>query len=94
MRLSVLDHSSQPDDLQSRLWRPQHEPCPRRSWHRPAQRRRQGRHAGGHDGHACLGLNVPHALLNRRRAVLEDALLVKLDVFLDADRAGRRRRGR
>ncbi|XP_043219159.1 uncharacterized protein LOC122380239 [Amphibalanus amphitrite] len=98
LRVSVLDHSAQPDDLQSRLWRPQREPCPRRTWHRPAQRRRQGRHRGGHralhDGHACLGLSVPHALLNRRRALLDGALLVKLDVFLDGDGGARRRRGR
>ncbi|XP_037089445.1 filaggrin-2-like [Pollicipes pollicipes] len=61
-RVSLLDHSAPPADLQSRVWSPAREP-------------------------------VPHRLLARRRALLEDALLVKLDVFLDEEGDSRARNG-
>ncbi|KAF0292838.1 TNF receptor-associated factor 6 [Amphibalanus amphitrite] len=72
LRLSLLDHSSLQHDIRSRIWDPRRL-CSRWNWQKPRRR----------DNFECVGLGFPQSLLDTQRFLLDGAVLIKLEVFLE-----------
>ncbi|KAF2367967.1 TRAF-like [Trinorchestia longiramus] len=72
LRVGVLDHSRNPDDIAGRVWYPT-ELCSGLHWQRPANS----------DNQICVGLGFSHNDLDIANYVYADAITIKLTVFLD-----------
>ncbi|XP_018027709.1 TNF receptor-associated factor 3, partial [Hyalella azteca] len=72
LRIAVLDHSRNPDDITGRVWHPT-ELCSGLHWQRPTTG----------DNQICVGLGFSHNDLDIANYVYADAITIKLTIFLD-----------
>jgi len=72
MQVSVLDHSSIPDDIQSREWEPR-ELCSGLHWQRPVTG----------DNRICVGLGFAQDDLDVSNFINDGGITIKFTIFLD-----------
>nr|XP_045582516.1 uncharacterized protein LOC123745740 [Procambarus clarkii] len=70
-RINILDHGFDPEDLTSRIWDPT-QLCSGWHWRRP----------GSGDNYECVGLGFTKETLRSRNYINNDAVVIKLTVFL------------
>ncbi|KAK8743919.1 hypothetical protein OTU49_000914, partial [Cherax quadricarinatus] len=70
-RINILDHGFPAEDLTSRVWDPT-ELCSGWNWRRP----------GSGDNYECVGLGFSKEVLRSRNYIKNDAIVIKLTVFL------------